>query len=236
MSIEVSPLDSWPTRPYFLLMDAYKKFGSTFPSGQKVQDLKDVLKGQKIATGAEGEDISQEATEEFEEQMPQESSELELKIQSLSQELEQSKLEIKKIKDESLRNSAEFDNTRKRLTRESTELARFANEKLLREFLPIIDSLEMSLAHVKDEEHDDALVEGIRLTHKQFLATLEKFGLTVIEGEGEAFDPNTQEAIGAVETNQIAEGHVAQVHRPGYKLHERVVRPAMVTIAKPMLS
>lgn len=221
-------------------MDGYKKFGSSFPGNDKIRELKDVLKGQKAAseasTEASNDEISQTPTEEFlEDSVGGTNAEADQKIQSLTDELEKARAEAKRSKDELIRTIAEFDNTRKRLKRESEELGRYANEKLLKEFLPILDNLEMSLAHASGAPEGDALIEGIRLTLKQFLATLEKFGLTPIEGQGQAFDPNTQEAIGTQETNEIPEGHVAQVHRKGYRLHERVVRPAMVSVAKPLL-
>jgi molecular chaperone GrpE len=154
----------------------------------------------------------------------------------LEEKLKNSEEEVKKHKDEYLRTLAEFDNFRKRMEREKDEMIKFSNERLLKEFLPVLDHLEMTVDHAAKtsgtHEAKDSIEEGVRLTVKQFLGLLEKFGVKEIGGEGEPFNPNLQEAIGSVESGKYAQGFVASVHRKGFTLNGRLIRPAMVSIVK----
>lgn len=130
-----------------------------------------------------------------------------------------------------LRQAAEFENFKKRLAKEQEDLVRYANEKILTELLPILDSLEMTLAHA-DPQSNDPIIAGVQLILKQFTTTLEKLGITEISGLGAPFDPHRQEAIGTAKIAETAHGTVTQVHRKGYSLNGRVVRAAMVTVAE----
>lgn len=134
-------------------------------------------------------------------------------------------------KDMYLRQAAEFENFRKRLSKEQEDLVRYANEKILTELLPILDSLEMTLSHA-DSESTDPIVVGVHLILKQFTTTLEKLGITEISGLGENFDPHKQEAISAEAIEGTPSGTITKVHRKGYALNGRVVRAAMVTVAQ----
>lgn len=125
---------------------------------------------------------------------------------------------------------AEFENFRKRLSKEQEESRKFAIERVLEEFLPILDNLEMTLTHAPDKK--DPIVQGVDMTLKLFIQTLGKFGVQEVSGVGEKFDPNKQEAIGTEDHDTIASDHVTQVHRKGYLLNGKLVRPAMVTVAK----
>lgn len=142
--------------------------------------------------------------------------------------------EIKKAnetqKEMYLRKVADFDNFKKRMEKEHGELVKYANEKVLEDLFPVIDSLEMTLAHVEDE--DDPIAKGVNLILKQFLRMLEKHGVKQIAGEGEEFDPNLQEAIGTEKSKDVKSGHVVKVHRKGYTLNGKLIRAAMVTVAE----
>jgi molecular chaperone GrpE len=118
---------------------------------------------------------------------------------------------------------AEFDNYRKRVARDQQELAARAHERLVKELVPILDDLERALAHEGD------LDEGIRLIHRQFSDALAKEGLSEIETDGK-FDPHTQEAL-LSQPSDAAEGDVIQVLQKGYRLGDRVLRPARVVIS-----
>jgi molecular chaperone GrpE len=130
-----------------------------------------------------------------------------------------------------LRQAAEFENFKKRLAKEQEDLVRYANEKILTELLPILDSLEMTLAHA-DPQSNDPIISGVQLILKQFTTTLEKLGITEISGLGQLFDPHQQEAIGIVKVEGAQSGTITQIHRKGYALNGRVVRAAMVTVAE----
>ena len=135
--------------------------------------------------------------------------------------------EARKERDEYLdalqRLKAEFDNYRKRVARDQQELAARAHERLVKELVPILDDLERALAHEGD------LDEGIRLIHRQFSEALAKEGLTEVPTDGK-FDPHTQEAL-LSQPSEAEEGDVIQVVQKGYRLGDRVLRPARVVIS-----
>ena len=118
---------------------------------------------------------------------------------------------------------AEFDNYRKRVARDQQELAARAHERLVKELVPILDDLERALAHETDLE------DGVRLIHRQFSDALAKEGLTEVSTDGK-FDPHTQEAL-LSQPSDAEEGEVIQVLQKGYRLGDRVLRPARVVIS-----
>ena len=129
-----------------------------------------------------------------------------------------------------LRLAADFDNYRKRVAREQVELTRRANERILNELLPVLDDLERALEAAA--EHEEAkLEEGVRLVHRSLLGLVERHGLTEIETEG-AFDPHVHEALLAQPGEGAEEGAVLQVLQKGYRLGDKVLRPARVIVAE----
>ena len=133
------------------------------------------------------------------------------------------------IDDRLLRLAADFDNYKKRAARERQEYVAFANERLLKELLPILDDLERALDAA--EEHQEAqLEEGVRLVHRSLAGLLERQGVKEIATEG-AFDPHVHEALLAQPSEDAESGAVIDVVQKGYTLGDRVVRPARVVIA-----
>jgi len=129
-----------------------------------------------------------------------------------------------------LRLAADFDNYKKRVARERNELVTLANERLVKELLPILDDLERAL--VAAAEHEEArLEEGVRLVHRSLESLLERNGVKEIDTDG-AFDPNVHEALLA-QPSEADEGTVIDVVQKGYTLGDRVVRPARVVVAGP---
>lgn len=132
-----------------------------------------------------------------------------------------------------LRVSADFDNFKKRAARERLEAVKFANESLLERLIPVIDNFEMALLAANDPKATaDALKTGVTMIHGQLRSTLMEAGLEEINAAGQLFDPNLHEAVSQQETGEVPEGHVAQQIRKGYKLRDRLVRPASVIVAK----
>jgi molecular chaperone GrpE len=132
--------------------------------------------------------------------------------------------------DSYLRLAADFDNYRKRTAREHAELTQRANERLLNELLPVLDDLERALEAAA--EHEEAkLEEGVRLVHRSLLGLVERHGLTEIATEG-AFDPHVHEALLAQPGEGAEEGSVLQVLQKGYRLGDKVIRPARVIVAE----
>jgi molecular chaperone GrpE len=129
-----------------------------------------------------------------------------------------------------LRLAADFDNYRKRVAREYAEVTRRANERLLNELLPVLDDLERALEAAA--EHEEAkLEEGVQLVHRSLAELVERHGLTEIETEG-AFDPHVHEALLAQPGEGAEEGSVLQVLQKGYRLGDKVLRPARVIVAE----
>jgi molecular chaperone GrpE len=129
-----------------------------------------------------------------------------------------------------LRLAADFDNYRKRVAREQVEWTSRANERLLNELLPVLDDLERALGAAA--AHEEAkLEEGVRLVHRSLLGLVERHGLSEIETGG-AFDPHVHEALLAQPGEGAEEGSVLQVLQKGYRLGDKVLRPARVIVAE----
>jgi len=137
---------------------------------------------------------------------------------------------VAELEDKLLRVAADFDNYKKRAARERDEYVRGANERLVKELLPILDDLERALTAAGEHE-EAALEEGVRLVHRSLASVLERQGLKPIETEGK-FDPHVHEAL-LSQPSEAEEGSVIDVVQKGYTLGDRVVRPARVVIAAP---
>jgi molecular chaperone GrpE len=136
--------------------------------------------------------------------------------------------------DRLLRTTADFDNYKKRVTREKQEAVKYANESLLEKLLPVLDNFEMALTAIRttDSESSGALEQGIGLVFQQFRQVLKDAGLEEIDATGATFDPNIHEAISAQESAEAPEGQVIHQMRKGYKLKDRLIRAASVVVAK----
>lgn len=152
--------------------------------------------------------------------------------QDHTKELERLKQEVKEAKDQYLRTLAEFDNAKKRLHREKEEFARFASEAMVLELLPIVDSLDQALVAVDKQSDPQAVIKGVHLIYRQLLGLLEQEGVKRIATVGERFDPHKHEAVAQVETDGTPEDTVAEEVQVGYTMHGKVIRPAMVKVAK----
>jgi molecular chaperone GrpE len=128
---------------------------------------------------------------------------------------------------------AEFDNYRKRMVREQTRILETAEAGLIRKLLPVIDNLERAIDNAADEKQAKALAQGVSMVRDQLLEALKKEGLEVIEGQGEPFDPEEQEAVMVVPSSGQPEGTVFDVTQKGYRFNGILLRPAMVSVAGP---
>ena len=136
------------------------------------------------------------------------------------------------LKDRLLRMTAEFDNYRKRVDRERRELSEAAAADLIRDILPIIDDLERAMAAAGSQSADAALVKGIELTHRQLLDQLRRRGVEPVDSIGQIFNPELHEAVGSVPADGRADGEIVSELRKGYRAGGRLLRPAMVQVAK----
>jgi len=163
---------------------------------------------------------------------PPDFSPVEQELVLLKSELEQKNRDLKDAQEKQLRVLAEMENYKKRTTRDQMDQLRYANEKLLKELLPVLDNLERALTHLKDSPERSSLAEGVELTYRQWLEVLKKFGVTPIPSVGEPFDPNHHQAVTYLDTNEQPANHVAEELQKGYIYHERVLRPSMVAVAR----
>lgn len=131
-----------------------------------------------------------------------------------------------------LRALADMDNLRKRTQREKEDIAKYGNENILREILPVIDNLERAIEHATQQEDGAGLLEGVQMTLSQFSNVLSKFGVEPLSSLGELFDPAHHQAMGQMETEEVPANHIANELQKGYLLNSRLLRPAMVMIAK----
>ena len=153
-------------------------------------------------------------------------------LANLEAEYEAYKTESEKQHDQMLRTIAEFDNSRKRTEREKEESLKYALESFVKELIPTIDSIERAIQSTKESQDVDALAEGVEMIYKGLLSTLEKRGVTPIEAVNEPFDPMQHEAVMHVESEDVPENNVIEDWQKGYMLHNRVIRPSMVSVSK----
>jgi len=147
----------------------------------------------------------------------------------LDNELEQLRTAMASLREEALRERAELDNQRKRLARDVDQARRFANEKLLSQLLPVLDSLDAGLAAAGAET--GPLKDGLELTLRQLLKVGADNGMVQVDPIGQAFDPEWHQAISQVASPGNPPGTVVQVFQKGYALNDRLLRPALVVVA-----
>ena len=158
-----------------------------------------------------------------------ESDEASLEMQ-LRDEIAALHSEIEQLRMDSLRERADLENQRKRVARDVEQARRFANERLLGELLPVFDSLDAGLAAAV--EQSGPLKEGMELTYRQLLKVAGDNGLSVVDPVGQPFDPERHQAISQADPGNAAPGSVLQVFQKGYVLNDRLLRPALVVVAR----
>lgn len=179
----------------------------------------------------------QEVTEEVNDELNTEAEEsreetAEVDIETLQALLAKEKEQSQKNLDIALRAQAEMENIRKRTARDVESAHKYALEKFINELLPIMDSLSLGMTAAESAENIDELREGMDLTLKMFTSIMEKFGVKEIDPQGEKFNPEQHEAVSMLEIEGAESGTVNAVMQKGYELNGRLVRPAMVVVAK----
>jgi len=147
-------------------------------------------------------------------------------------ELQKVQAERDSLYDRLARQQAEFDNYRKRASREQQDFRQYAVSDTLKQFLPVLDSFDRALATASNDGGDEKLRSGVELVRKQMLDTLARLGVTPIEAEGAVFDPQFHEAVEMVDTRDAKDNHVISELQRGYRLKDRLLRPAMVRVAR----
>jgi molecular chaperone GrpE len=154
-------------------------------------------------------------------------------VTRLKNEIEAARMEASNNWDLYLRERADLENARKRHQRDKEDALRFANDRLLKEMVPVLDNLERAVAHAEQGgDNNQGLLEGVNMTINQFRKVLEDFGVKPIKAVGASFDPNLHQAMGQIESAEQAPNTVVTEFQRGYLLHDRLLRPSLVMVAK----
>lgn len=158
-----------------------------------------------------------------------------LKAEELHASLEAKEKEAAENYDRYLRAMAEMDNFRKRAARDKEDAIKYGNEKLIKDILPILDSLDRALHQASDmtaRNNFEAFQQGLELIHSQILGCLERHGVVKVAAKGEEFDPDRHQALMQVETPEMESNRVVDEYESGYTLHGRLLRPSKVSVSK----
>jgi len=155
------------------------------------------------------------------------------RVRELETQLAAAREEARQNHDRWLRERADLENVKKRAARERAETLRFANEQILKDMLPIVDNLERAVEHARSGGNGQPLAEGVALVLKSLLDVLERHGVTRVEAKGVPFDPAHHEAMAHVASDEHEPNVVVEEHQSGYRLNDRLLRPALVSVAKP---
>ena len=153
------------------------------------------------------------------------------------EEIEQLREEARKAQEhwnQLLRTAADFENYKKRAARERADASKYAIESLLQKLIPVLDNFEAALnaADAASSGSGNALQTGVSMIYQQLKSALKEAGLQEVDAANQKFDPAVHEALSQAESSEVPEGHVLQQLRKGYKLHDRLIRPASVVVAK----
>lgn len=162
----------------------------------------------------------------------EEAKEKKEKPRSLKERLEEKEEELRTLHDKFLRTQAEFENYKKRMTKEKSNVMKYANEEIVKEILHTVDNLERAIQHAKESNQSEGITEGVEIILKQLLKSLERFGVRGFVSVGEPFDPNRHEAVIQVESSEHEPNTIVAESQKGYFLHDRLLRPALVTVTR----
>ena len=183
-----------------------------------------------VEISVEGKEKSTAASKEHEEESVSEGKKRALG--DIDEDLAKKEEEIKALNDKVLRAHAELENFKKRVTKEKSDLLKYANEEMAKEMLRTVDNLEMALDHAREDNQSESIKEGIEIILKQLLQSLERFGVKGFNAVGERFDPTKHEAVVQVESAEHEPDTVVAESQKGYFLRDRLLRPALVTVSK----
>lgn len=146
--------------------------------------------------------------------------------------IEAARQEAEKFKNEYLYLRAEFENYRKHAIKERSDLAKYGAERLAVELLNVLDNFERALQNEVQADNFQTFVQGVQMTASEFKNAFKKFGIEDIPSLGQSFDPQKHEALGTEETDAVPEGMISREFKKAYKMHDKLIRPAQVMIAR----
>ncbi len=186
----------------------------------------------KINISIDGESSNQETPDEHETKNDSKKTTHE-SLEELEEKLRNAEIEAKQSHERFLRVAADFENYKKRSSREMSEFKKYANESILSELLCVVDNLERAISSSKTGENvNSCIVDGIRMTLNEFKKVFENYGVKPIESLCKPFDPNFHQAIMQEESNEHPENTVISEFQKGYTIHDKLLRPSMVVVSK----
>lgn len=143
--------------------------------------------------------------------------------------------ELEALRERYVRLQADFENHRRRALKEREEAHQYGHENLVKDLLGSVDNLDRAVEHARESGGGDfeSMLQGVELVRRELLGALQKHGVTEIEADGAAFDPNVHEAMAQAPDDSVPAGTVVQVYQKGYRLRDRLLRPARVVVSKP---
>jgi len=200
--------------------------------GSSAEEGSDLPREIEVAAGPSDQPQSVGASEEEAEDPADQADAPEDPVAQLQAQIDALNAEKASLYDKLLRRQAEFENYRRRVERERGELYQHGRDDVLLQFLPVVDNFERALSSLETSEGDaEALRHGVELIHKQFKDALSKFGLEAVDAVGQTFDPNVHEAVTTEATDKHKENTVIQEFQRGYRIGDRLLRPAKVKVA-----
>lgn len=200
---------------------------------QKVKQEQEAMKDAQAAEGKDAEQTVEQQANGSADIEQEETEAMIARITELEAALEASEAKVQEQQDSVLRARADVDNMRRRSEQEVEKARKFALEKFASELLPVIDNLERAVEMAdKEDESIKPMVEGVELTLKTMMDTIDKFGLKAIDPQGQPFNPELHQAMTIQESTEHEPNTVMMVMQKGYELNGRVVRPAMVMVSK----
>jgi molecular chaperone GrpE len=199
-----------------------------------LEDSENLIQEQKISEKQSDLETTQKTSEEHdvpgEETSEEKADDPVKKMETRIEELEK---EVEGNYDRFIRVTADFDNYKKRITREISDLRKFANENILKDMLSVVDNLERAIeSGLKNDSSKETLIEGVEITLKDLFRIFEKYGVKDFKSEGEPFDPVFHQAMMQEQTNDYPDNTVLNELQKGYTIQERLLRPAMVVVAR----
>jgi molecular chaperone GrpE len=147
-------------------------------------------------------------------------------------EIEALKAQVEKYKNDYLYLRAEFENYKRNAIKERSDLIKYGNERMWSDLLGVLDNFDRALETTATPENLQTYVKGVEMTAQEFRQALQKNGINEVQSQGQPFDPNMHEALSSEETDSVKPGHISRVFKKAYKLHDRVIRPGQVVVAK----
>jgi len=208
---------------------------SSHNAGAEDQVFQDAqMAGKEQAEDGTGADEQPDTVVEEAETASNAAQEMQKELESLAARVKELEEENSTLKDQYLRKQADFENFRKRMTREKEDAVAYANKQLLLDLVTIIDDFERAIKSAEESKDFDGFHDGVAMIEKQFTGMLErKWGLKRFDSEGEEFDPQRHEAVTTEEVAEHEQSTVLEDYQKGYFLHDRVLRPAKVKVSLP---